>query len=153
MLSLISFRTLFFLVVVLARLPNLFAQSSKEMWTLLEDIDWEYRYSEIYQGEIGFPIFNEKVKALNGKEITLQGYFIPIASEDKEKEMVFSAYPNSSCFFCGAAGIESVIGVYFKKPRKFRPDQLVTFKGKLYLNSQETGLIYQLTEAEVVETN
>ncbi|GAB4335786.1 MAG: hypothetical protein OHK0038_13690 [Flammeovirgaceae bacterium] len=128
------------------------AQSPKEFWAVLEDIDWEYKYSEIYQTQIGFPLFNDKVKALKGKEITLQGYFIPVMS-DSEKEMIFSAYPNSSCFYCGAAGIESVIGVYFKKTQKFRTDQLVTFKGKLYLNNKETGLIYQLTDAEVVEEN
>jgi hypothetical protein len=129
------------------------AQNPKEFWAVLEDIKWEYKYSEIYQSEIGFPLFNDKVKALNGKEIILQGYFIPVTSEDKEKEMIFSAYPNSSCFYCGAAGIESVIGVFFKKTRKFRIDQLVTFKGKLFLNNNETGLIYQLTDAEVIDSN
>jgi hypothetical protein len=140
-------------ILILSIINFVNAQNPKEFWTVLENIKWEYKYSEIYQTEIGFPLFNDKVKALNGKEITLQGYFIPVTSEDKEKEMIFSAYPNSSCFYCGAAGIESVIGVFFKKTRKFRIDQLVTFKGKLFLNNNETGLIYQLTDAEVIDTN
>ncbi|MBS9463948.1 homoserine dehydrogenase [Flagellimonas sp. 389] len=40
----------------------------------------------------------------------------------------------ASCFFCGAAGPETIIEVNFKEKPPFRTDQIVTVTGILELN-------------------
>jgi hypothetical protein len=69
-----------------------------------------------------------------GKEITVEGYYVPFAPEDGNY-IIVSKYPMSQCFFCGGGGPESIAEVNFAKgPGKFQVDDLITVKGKLKLN-------------------
>ncbi|MEM1136381.1 MAG: hypothetical protein AAGI07_11130 [Bacteroidota bacterium] len=124
------------------------AQEGREIWTTLSDIDWYQKYSKVYNTKIGFPKFSEQTQALAGKEITLKGYVLPMDTEDGS--IIISALPYSSCFFCGGAGIETVMAVFVDDQRKYKLDEQVSFKGILSLNDGETGLIYNLKEAKEV---
>lgn len=127
---------------------NVQAQNKENIsaiWDTLLEIEWEFKYSKVYETDIPFPIFSEKTKALDGKEIKIKGFLLPVDTEDKS--LVLSAYPFSSCFFCGGAGPESVISIKMKRPRKFNMDE-VAFKGTLKLNNTDEGLIYILEDAE-----
>ncbi len=138
------------LLLFLAGFSTATAQdSSGSIWNKLTSIDWEMRYSKMYDAEIGFPKFNPQVQALNGKTVTVKGYILPLETEDNS--IIISSLPYSQCFFCGGAGIETVMAVYMKKPRKMNMEQ-ATFKGTLELNDGETGLIYNLKDAEEVLT-
>ena len=125
------------------------AQAQGSLWNKLTNIDWEIRYSKVYDSEIGFPKFAADVKALNGKEVTIKGYILPMDTDDES--ILISSLPYSQCFFCGGAGIETVMAVFMKNPRKFNMEE-ATFRGTLELNDGETGLIYNLKEAEEVLT-
>jgi len=125
-----------------------YSQKSEDIWTTLSDIDWYQKYSKVYNTQIGFPKFSEKTKALDGKEISLKGYVLPMDTEDGS--IIISALPYASCFFCGGAGIETVMAVFLEDQRKFELDEQVTFRGNLQLNDGETGLIYNLKEAEEI---
>ncbi|UZR94418.1 hypothetical protein [Chondrinema litorale] len=127
---------------------NSFAQQDKDIWTTLSDIDWYQKYSRVYNTQIGFPKFSDKTKNLEGKTISLKGYVLPMDTEDGS--IIISALPYSSCFFCGGAGIETVMAVFPGEQRKYEMDEQVTFKGTLQLNDGETGLIYNLKEAEEI---
>ena len=95
-----------------------------------------------------FPEFPVDLKALVGKEVNLEGYYLPIDVED-DAYIILSKFPYSQCFFCGGAGPESIAEVSFKtKPDRFEADQYIRIKGKLKLNaSDRSGLVLKLTSA------
>lgn len=124
-------------------------QPKKNIWDVLSNLEWEERYSKVYRANIGFPKFSAEVKALEGKEVTIRGFIIPLDAEDGS--VILSSMPYSSCFFCGGAGIETVIAVFPKKNKKFTVEA-ATFRGALELNDGETGLIYNLRNATEVLT-
>ncbi len=97
---------------------------------------WEY-----------LPKFSKHLMELNGTEVTLKGYVIPMDLEGVN--FALSAYPFSSCFFCGGAGPESVVELVLDKPKKYKTDQIVTFKGKFIISDQiNTSFFYTLESAE-----
>jgi len=144
-------RKLFCLIfpIILLGMAHTKTQAQGSIWNKLTNIEWEIRYSKVYDAEIGFPKFSKEVQALNGKEVTVKGYILPLDTDDGS--VLISSLPYSQCFFCGGAGIETVMAVFMKNPRKFNMEE-ATFKGKLELNDGETGLIYNLREAKEVLT-
>jgi hypothetical protein len=118
-------------------------------WKDLKDV----RFKKKLNPEVGmvflYPEFGLKVKALSGKELIIKGYTIPINTEGT---YVISQYPMSQCFFCGGAGPESMIELRLKKKRRFKTDEIHTFKGKLRLNPDNIEeLNYVFEEAELVD--
>ncbi len=49
---------------------------------------------------------------------------------------ILSRYPLSSCYFCGAAGPETVVELQLKPEavKRYRMDEQLSFKGTLLLN-------------------
>lgn len=116
-------------------------------WTDLKDV----RFKKKLNIEVGmvflYPIFGARVKALSGKELLIKGYTIPI---NMEGTYVISQYPMAQCFFCGGAGPESMIELRLKKKKRFKTDEIHTFKGKLRLNPDNIEeLNYIFEEAEL----
>ena len=121
-------------------------------WKDLEDVSFEEKYVKSYQDWFLVPTFGESVKQLEGKSVSIKGYLVPIDLDGKIYAL--SAYPYSSCFFCGAAGPESVMTLLFagNPPRKYKIDDVETFKGTLHLNRDNPEeFIYVLKQAEEVE--
>ncbi|MCS7004162.1 MAG: DUF3299 domain-containing protein [Cytophagales bacterium] len=126
-----------------------FGQSiaQNNIWQLLLKVGWTQKMSPQLGVEIDYPVFSSAVKALNGKEIQITGYVLPMIYG--QNYVALSAYPNASCFFCGGAGIESIVEVYPIRTRKYKPDEIVTFKGILKLNETDVEhLIYILEKAQ-----
>lgn len=123
-------------------------------WVQLSDMTMEYRYNEEFGFDIPYPIFGDEIKAVEGKEVTLEGFVLLIEAEDEEI-VILSKYPYSQCFFCGGAGPESVVDVLLKDEAKehgLKMDQRVTFKGKLKLNTEDLDhLNYIFENAELVD--
>lgn len=138
---------LFFMVNSIAA----FAQT-KINWNELADIEFVERYvvSEDFYGYL--PEFSNKLKKLEGKEVTVKGYMLPI--EPENDLFLLSRNPFASCFFCGGGGPESVIELNLKSGHpKFKMDQVVTIKGKLRLNNEDfEHMMYILDEAEPEES-
>ncbi len=61
-----------------------------------------------------YPNFPAALKALEGKEITVQGFYVPFAPETGNY-IIVSKFPMSQCFFCGGGGPESITEVNFAK--------------------------------------
>ncbi len=120
-------------------------------WDSLTDVGFKFEYVEQFKQEVEIPIFGDRLEAREGKMLTISGYFVPAVME--KNTVMLSKLPYASCFFCGGAGIESVIEVHFlDKPRKFRTDEIVRVRGKLKLNARDFDhLIFILEEAEEVE--
>jgi hypothetical protein len=109
-----------------------FAQT--DTWATFAKTKFDAKYSEKAQEYFLFPVFPDELKNLVGKEISMEGYYLPIDVEGNAY-IILSKFPFSQCFFCGGAGPESIAEIYFKvKPGKFEPDQYIRVKGKLKLN-------------------
>ncbi|MBC6409887.1 MAG: DUF3299 domain-containing protein [Ekhidna sp.] len=120
-------------------------------WEIFEDTRFKWQYNEDLGMEIEIPVFNKKIKALDGQEITLTGHYLPLDLEGNS--IIISKLPYASCFFCGGGvGQESVVEVEFSSvQRPFRMDELVTVQGKLKLNVDDyEHLVFMITNAKVI---
>jgi len=139
-------------VFCIALSANVFAQEHKaSVWKTLSKITYKKQYDELMGFKIDIPVFSDPVKALEGKEITVKGYIIPVEGYKSHKEFIFSAFPYNMCFFCGGAGPETVMEVEAAEPVEYTAEQVV-LKGKLVLNDQDINrLMYLITDAKLVK--
>ena len=139
------------LVLLILSVTLSFAQAKFDAWDAFAKTKFEPKYYEKLGEYLFYPTFSTELKALVGKEITIQGFYVPFAPEDGNY-IVLSKYPMSQCFFCGGGGPESIAEVNFAKgQRKFQVDDLITVKGKLKLNTDNLDHVnFILTEAELV---
>ena len=127
------FLSLVFVLVMVC----LYAQPKADGWSEFASTKFVPKYNEKSKEYFTYPNFSNGLKALEGKEITIQGFYVPFASEEGNY-IILSKFPMSQCFFCGGAGPESIVEVTFTKPPgKFQVDDLVTVKGKLKLNADD----------------
>ncbi|NVK03292.1 MAG: DUF3299 domain-containing protein [Flavobacteriia bacterium] len=119
-------------------------------WADLEQVGFEEFYDRDRSEWSMQASFSESVRDLNGVEIEITGYTIPL---DVSGEVyVLSAFAFSSCFFCGGAGPESVMGLNFKEsPDRLNTDDVIAVRGTLRLN-RNPGLEfhYMLDNVELI---
>ena len=132
---------------------NTGSESSEiDFWQMFAGIKKERTYIEEANAYYRIPVFTPELEEQSGKEISLSGYFLPYSRLDSV--IIISRFPNSSCFFCGQAGIESVAMVELGKPYddSFRMDQMLLVRGKLSLNSSNVNkLAFVITDASIEE--
>lgn len=119
-------------------------------------LNWPVLYSVKYKpgtggnDEVKIPVFNDKLRALEGKSIVLPGYMVPAANGLKVQEFMLSSLPLNACFFCGVGGPETVVLVKLKRAESFY-DKPIEVRGILRLLPDDPdGLIYVLDQSEVL---
>lgn len=119
-------------------------------WKLLGQITYQKKPNKLY-GEVEFPIFNSKLKGINKKKIVMTGFVIPIDNTN----YALSKNVFASCFFCGKAGPETIMGIKFRNQKtKLKTDQYVTLEGTLRLNDADVeDWIYHIEDAVIVKGN
>lgn len=123
---------------------------SQNYWKELADVSFKTKLDESGNYPIQFPIFGEKVKALDGKEITLKGFIVPLDDLKGENFFVLSLLPFNICYFCGGAGPETVIEVHTEEPYDFT-EEIIQVKGVLKMNASDPAkLMYVLEKAELI---
>ncbi len=122
---------LFLCLFSLLMFQGIFAQSILT-WDDFADINFEPEYNEKYDMHFLMPTFGEKIKSHRGKQVSIRGYFLDISGSGEV--FLVSQNPMASCFFCGAAGPETIIEVDFKEKPPFKTDQIVSVTGMLELN-------------------
>ena len=143
--------TIIALAAILAATALQPLQAQDKMWKTLSKITFKKEYNEMMGFKVDVPVFSEEVKALEGKEVTIRGYIIPVEGYKGHKEFIFSAYPYNMCFFCGGAGPETVMEVYADEAIEYTAEP-ITIRGKLELNADDINrLIYALQGAEKVK--
>lgn len=126
-------------------------KAAERTWKTLGKITFKKQYDDFMGFKVDVPVFSPEVKELDGKEITIRGYIIPVEGYKNHKEFVFSAYPYNMCYFCGGAGPETVMEVSATESIAYTADP-VTIKGVLQLNSGDINqLIYSMTKARLVK--
>ncbi|MFK7970421.1 MAG: hypothetical protein AB8F95_08645 [Bacteroidia bacterium] len=96
------------------------------------------------------PRFEKALRKLDGKEVILKGYMLPLDVDGQSYAL--SANPYAACFFCGGAGVETVIGIWFDgpPPRRYKTDAVVVLRGTLVLSEIPGGYVYLLQEVKEV---
>jgi hypothetical protein len=132
--QLMKYSSITVLLVLIA--GPLFSQAP-EGWGLFAKTKFEAKYNDKTAEYFLYPAFPADLQALVGKEVSLEGYYMPIEIEGNAY-IILSKFPYSQCFFCGAAGPETIAEVKFKaKQGKFEMDQYLRVKGKLKLNESD----------------
>ena len=145
----LTIRCLFVISVFLVSEVS-YAQTNQNYWPVLAKLTYKKEYDELLGIKVDKPVFSSELRALEGKVIRLKGYIIPTDGYKSHKEFVFSAFPYSSCFFCGAAGPETVLEVMARQPIPYTSEP-IEIQGQLRLNSKDINrLMFQLFEVEKV---
>jgi len=125
---------------------------TENIWKTLSKITYKKEYDELMGFKIDKPVFGDAIKSLEGKEVTIKGYVIPVEGYKSHKEFIFSAFPYSMCFFCGGAGPETVMEVEAVEGIKYS-DEAILLKGTMKLNDKDINrLMYKLVNAKLVKS-
>ncbi len=115
-------------------------------WKDFTDVKFKPEYNEKYDVNFLMPTFGEKISAYKREVISIKGYFLDISGSGDV--FLVSQNPMASCFFCGAAGPETIVEVNFKEKPHFKTDQIVIVAGVLALNKNNVDHCnYILNEA------
>ena len=134
-------------MLVSSPVNNSDSESSTIEWEQLMNIKYKLKYYEELETEMYAPVFNKALKAIDGKEVTIKGYVIPI--EVESEMMALSANSYSSCFFCGKASPASVISLHLKKYKFYKADTFKKFRGTLHLNYDDPNEFYYILKDAV----
>ncbi len=122
----------------------------KNLWNVLADVSFQQRKDKAgYSVET--PVFGTHLKKLQGQKIMLKGYIIPLQELAGQSKFMLSSLPFNLCYFCGAAGPETVVEVESKAKIKFVTKQ-VQLEGILILNDKDPDHhIYILKSASQIQ--
>lgn len=126
------FLQLTLMLLVVATTNHLPAQRMLN-WPDLADV----QFSEKFSNSLGIKYyqanFGEDLKAMEGEEVMIMGYLIPL--DALGETYALSKNPYSACFFCGAAGPETVVELRIKAEyiQRYQTDERRAFKGRLQL--------------------
>lgn len=117
-------------------------------WKLLSQVKYLKKPDEEY-GEIMWPIINTQLKKTNGKRIVMSGFVVPIDNTS----YALSKNVFASCFFCGKAGPETIMGIKFRdKKTRIKTDTYVMLEGKFRVNDKNAeDWMYHIEDAVVVK--
>ncbi len=121
-------------------------------WEDLAQITYTEKYFPSFDSNFLYPEFSKGILSLQGKEVSLTGYFLDI--DPNGKLFILSKNPMASCFFCGMGGPETAVEIQFKSKHNFKTDDVVTITGKLKLNKDDVmHFNYILTESSGFHLN
>ncbi len=123
----------------------------KLSWKNLDSLKIEYYFDADYGDYLGKPTFSKESMAWNGKNVIIEGYWIPVSEIGDSTVSVLSALPYAQCFFCSGAGIETVMQIKAEgNIKRMETDEKIKLKGKLLLNRDNPmELYYQLVNASL----
>ncbi len=125
---------------------------SKDAWGTLGMVTLSKEYDEALGMEIQKPTVSIVTQQLDGKEIELSGFIIPLTGKLAQSHFMVSKFPQSMCFFCGKAGPETAIQVFMKNNEKIEfTEDKVSVKGILRINATDmNNLLYTLDQATML---
>lgn len=119
-------------------------------WHVLAEVG--FKKTKMPGGEMEVPIFSAHLKAYHGKKIKLKGFVIPVSETGDESKFMLSSLPFNVCYFCGAAGPETIVEVEANQKVKFT-SQAIWMEGILYLNEKDPEHhIYILKSARIIQS-
>ncbi len=131
---------------------NVHAQS-KDIWMTLGMVTFTTTYNPDLLMETKVPKLSTAVEKIDGREIEIEGYIIPLTGQVTQSHFMLSKFPQSTCFFCGKAGPETAMQVFMRDNKKVKiTERKVKVKGTLYINPKDaSSLLYTLENAVITE--
>lgn len=122
-------------------------------WNTLSMVTFQREFDESFGIDIEKPVLNPLVRTLEGKEIEVEGYIIPLTGKIEQSHFMLSRFPQSMCFFCGKAGPESAAQVFTKDSKKIAfTDKKIRVKGILRINVTDvTNLLYTIEDGIIID--
>lgn len=122
-------------------------------WNTLSMVSFQRTFDEEFGIDVEKPIISPLIQLLDGKEIELEGYIIPLTGKIKQSHFMLSKFTQNMCFFCGKAGPETAAQVFTKDAKKIPyTDEKVRVKGILRVNVTDvTNLLYTIEDGVMVE--
>ena len=102
------------------------------------------------QGGKIVPEFSKDILALDRKDVTVQGFMIPLGIGEKQKRFLVAAVP-PSCEFCMPAGPDAIIEVEAKTSVNYTFDPIVVTGKFAIVKGDASGILYRMTDAAKVE--
>lgn len=128
-------------------LGQLWAQP-KNFWNVLAEVHF-LKKKDAGGFVVEVPQFSQHLRSYQAKKIRLKGYVIPV-SESGSGKFMLSMLPINVCYFCGAAGPETVVEVDTIEQIEFTT-QAIVLEGVLKLNPTDPDRhIYILEKAHRV---
>lgn len=124
----------------------------KITWKDLAQVEFSEKFFPAYGESFLYPNFLPPIKNLEGKQVTITGYFLNIDPEGML--FILSKGPMASCFFCGVGGPETAVELKFNTKPNFKTDDIVAITGTLKLNADDVEHFnYILTECKGKRVN
>lgn len=118
-------------------------------WQDLAKVSFEEKFFPDFGEYFLYPNFSDEVHALEGKQITITGYFLNV--DPRGKIFILSKGPMASCFFCGEGGPETAVELQFNEKPPFQTDDIISVTGTLKLNKDDVEHFnYILTDCEAI---
>lgn len=96
------------------------------------------------------PQFSPELKALDGKEIRIAGFMLPLEAGKKQKRILLTRMQVTCTFCLPGGGPESVIEVHLRKPLDYTWEGVVLTGRLLLLPDDPSSLFYRLVDAAQV---
>jgi hypothetical protein len=122
-------------------------------WNMLSMVTFQRTFDDEFGIDVEKPMISPIVQAMDGKEIVLEGYIIPLSGKIKQSHFMLSKFTQSMCFFCGKAGPETAAQVFTKDGKKIAfTDEKVKVKGILRVNVTDvTSLLYTIENGVMID--
>ncbi|MFP2995231.1 hypothetical protein ABN763_04945 [Spongiivirga sp. MCCC 1A20706] len=134
-----------YLLIILVLIVSVTKAQAVLDWSDLSDgIVFKTALTNTMLPEFRKATFVPDLKILDGKEVSITGYFLLI--DTKQAVYLLSKNPMASCFFCGNGGLETVIDLSFEKKPSFEMDDLIIVKGIFRLNGDDPNKSYYRIE-------
>jgi len=135
-------------VILLVMLASVLQAQEINFWHVLAEVG--FKKTRLASGEMEVPVFSNQLKTYNGKKIRLKGFIIPVSETGDESKFMLSSLPFNVCYFCGAAGPETIVEVETNKKVKFTSTS-IWMEGILFLNEKDPDHhIYILKSARII---
>jgi hypothetical protein len=109
--------------------------AQENFWQVLAEVHFVQETDKSGHG-IERPVFSNHLKSFQKKKVVLKGYIIPLEESGGNGKFMLSSLPFNVCFFCGAAGPETVVEIETTEKIKFTTRQ-ITMEGILILNERD----------------
>jgi len=143
-------KTFYLLLTLLLLSVSSFSQT-EVTWKDLKIDSFADVFSEKFQASIKIPIFSNKLKSLEGKEIIIKGYIYSIDPKYKVRFLVNSCTSFSGGPCTSFPGTQPPLQIELKKYKGDFEDE-VTVKGTLLLNKDDLlNMNLILEDAEIIK--
>jgi len=122
---------------------------NNNFWQILAEVGFQ-THKDVDGNIVETPVFSKTLKSYNGKKIKLKGFVIPVNEVGDQDKFMLSSLPFNICYFCGAAGPETVIEVESQDGLRFN-SKAIWVEGYLYLNDTDPDHhMYMLRSAQLI---